>query len=93
MDEEKTIVRQLQVRNKYGIHARPAALLVKMANRFTCDIVIEHKGIDVSAKSIMGLLTIEGHVGAVLTVTATGADAQEAVSSIEDLFDQNFLED
>ena len=87
------ISRTLEVSNQYGIHARPAALFVKTANQYVSDIRVEHKGMEVSAKSIMGLLTIEGYRGAKLTVSAEGADAHQALEAIQQLFDQKFLED
>jgi phosphocarrier protein len=82
-----------KVLNKYGIHARPAALLVKAAGKFSCDIFIGQKGEEVSAKSIMGLLTIEGHQGAKLSVRAVGADAEEALAEIAELFENKFFEE
>ena len=93
MVKEQTIVREFKVENKYGIHARPAALLVKVAGRFACEILIGKKGTEVSAKSIMGLLTIEGHQGAVLCVQAIGEDAEEAIAGIAELFENNFFEE
>ena len=93
MAKEQTIVREFKVENKYGIHARPAALLVKVAGKFTCEILIGKKGAEVSAKSIMGLLTIEGHHGASLFVQTMGEDAEEAMAGIADLFENKFFED
>jgi phosphotransferase system HPr (HPr) family protein len=93
MTEEKTILREFKVLNKYGIHARPAALLVKTAGKFSCDIFIGRKGEEVSAKSIMGLLTIEGHHGAKLCVRVIGADAEEALAEIAELFEKKFFEE
>ncbi len=93
-DPSSTVLsKELEVRNKSGIHARPAALLVKTACRYTCEIMIEHNGLKVSAKSIMGLLTIEGHHGALLRVEASGPDAEEALEAIAELFTQKFHED
>jgi phosphocarrier protein len=93
MAETRNISREFKVLNKYGIHARPAALLVKAASRFACDIFIGRKGEEVSAKSIMGLLTIEGHQGSLLVVRAVGADAEEALSEISALFENKFFEE
>ena len=56
-----TVVKKFKVENQYGIHARPAALLVKAAGKYECDIFIEKDGNKVSCKSIMGLMTIEGY--------------------------------
>jgi len=93
VEETKTIQRELKVLNKYGIHARPAALLVKVAVKFSCEILIGKKGEEVSAKSIMGLLTLEGRQGTKLRVLAVGADAEEALARIAELFENKFYED
>ena len=84
---------EVTVRNQYGIHARPAALLVKTASGFQSDITLEKDGVAVSAKSIMGLLTMEGYQGAVIRVVARGPDAAQAVAALQDLFDKKFFED
>ena len=89
----KSHVRNLTILNRFGIHARPAALFVKTAGKFASDILVETDGSVVSAKSIMGLLTLEGSRGAVLKVTATGADAEAALDALEDLVKQKFFED
>ena len=89
----KTLVRNLTIVNRFGIHARPAALFVKTAGRFKSDILVEKDGSIVSAKSIMGLLTLEGSKGAVLKITATGPDAEEALDALDDLVKQKFFED
>jgi len=93
MEKLEPIVREFEVENKYGIHARPAALLVKVAGKFSCDILIGKKGAEVSAKSIMGLLTIEGHQGAKLYVHTQGEDAQAAMAEIAELFANKFFEE
>jgi phosphocarrier protein len=93
MGADKAIIREFKVENKYGIHARPAALLVKAAGKYASEILIGKKGEEVSAKSIMGLLTIEGHHGACLFVRTIGADAEEAMAEIAELFENKFFED
>ena len=93
MSDDLCLSREMTVLNAYGIHARPAALFVKTANRFSSEITVEHKGAKVSAKSIMGLLTIEGHQGAVLKIDACGSDAVEALDALEELFILKFNED
>ena len=85
--------RRVTVLNRYGIHARPASLLVKAASRHPCDIYIEKEGLRVNAKSIMGLLTLEGHCGAVMILTASGPEAKEALDEMVDLFEKKFFED
>ena len=90
---EETIIKKFKVTNEYGIHARPAALLVKAAGKYECDIFIEKDGNKVSCKSIMGLMTIEGYPGSTMQVSASGDDAREAMAEIEDLFVNKFYED
>ena len=85
--------REVTVLNRYGIHARPAALLVKAATGFACEILLEKNGVQVNAKSIMGLLTLEGNHGAKLKIHAAGADAAAAVAALADLFERKFFED
>lgn len=91
--EGDAVARDVTVKNQYGIHARPAALLVKTASGFQSDITLEKDGVAVSAKSIMGLLTMEGYQGAVIRVVARGPDAAQAVDALQDLFDKKFFED
>ena len=90
---EEILIKKFKVANAYGIHARPAALLVKAAGKYECDIFIEKDGNKVSCKSIMGLMTIEGYPGSTMQVTASGADAHAAMAEIEDLFVNKFYED
>jgi phosphocarrier protein HPr len=91
--DHKPHVRDLTIVNRFGIHARPAALFVKTASRFTAEILVQKGGQAVSGKSIMGLLTIEGSQGSVLKVTATGPDAKEALDALQELVQQKFYED
>ncbi len=92
-DNGSSRTRIFEIRNQYGIHARPAAMLVKTASRFDCDITIEKDGMAVSGKSIMGLMTLEAGRGSRLRITAQGVDCEEALDHPEDLFDRNFDED
>jgi len=85
--------RKMKVCNKFGIHARPAALIVKTALRFNSEITIINGEMEVSGKSIMGLLTIEGYCGSTLTVMAEGNDATDALDAIEALFKNKFDEE
>ena len=84
--------RKLKIENEYGIHARPAALIVKEAARYTAEIYIEKNGNKVSCKSIMGLMTIEGFPGSWVTITAKGSDAEDALDSLEALYVAKFNE-
>jgi phosphocarrier protein len=81
------------VSNKLGMHARPAAMFVKTANRFHCDIFVEKDGEKVNGKSIMGLMMLAAGPGSTLTVHAQGHDAPQALAEIETLIKRKFDED
>lgn len=76
---EKTVV----VRNKQGLHARPAALFVQIANKFTSEIVISKGRNKVNGKSIMGIMMLGAESGSRITVVASGEDAETAVKELE----------
>jgi phosphocarrier protein len=84
---------EVEVVNKLGIHARPAALFVKTANRFRSDIFIEKDGEQINGKSIMGLLMLAAGPGSKLTLHAEGADASAALGELESLIKRKFDED
>src|SRR5437868_10165583 len=86
------ITREFMVSNKLGIHARPAALFVRTANRFTCDIFVEKDGEKVNGKSIMGLMMLAAGPGSKLTIHAQGNDASQALAELETLFKAKFEE-
>ncbi|MEI6083799.1 MAG: HPr family phosphocarrier protein [Verrucomicrobiota bacterium] len=88
-----TATKQLTVINKLGIHARPAALFVKVAGKFASQIHVEKDGETINGKSIMGLMMLAAAQGAQLTITATGADADAALKALEELFHKKFNED
>ena len=81
------------VSNKLGIHARPAAMFVKTANRFTCEIFVEKDGEKVNGKSIMGLMMLAAGPGSKLIVHARGADARVALAEIERILQRKFDEE
>jgi phosphocarrier protein HPr len=92
-DTDDTLIKELTVVNKLGIHARPAAMFVKTANRFSCEIFVEKDGEKVNGKSIMGLMMLAAGPGCKLTVHADGKDARDAVAEIEALLLRKFDED
>jgi len=79
--------------NKLGVHARPAALFVKTANRFTSNITVEKDGEQVNGKSIMGLMMLAAGQGSKLVIIAEGPDAETAVHELESLFQRKFDEE
>jgi len=92
-DGSSIMTRDFRVLNKLGIHARPAAMFVKTANRFSCEIFVEKDGEKVNGKSIMGLMMLAAGPGSKLTVHAQGHDAPQALSEIETLINRKFDEE
>jgi len=93
LDGDLIMTKDFMVSNKLGIHARPAALFVKTANRFTCEIFVEKDGEKVNGKSIMGLMMLAAGPGSTLTVHAHGHDASQALAEIETLVKRKFDEE
>ncbi len=80
----------VSVLNEQGLHARPAAVLAKEAQRFPCDVRILHNGDEVDAKSILDILTLAAGHGTNLDIVADGPMAEEAVTHIAQLFQKRF---
>ena len=78
-------VRDIVVHNKLGFHARPAAMIAKTASRFDAEITIEKGGTTVSAKSLMGILSLEASKGSRIRIVGVGDDAEAAVAELEEL--------
>lgn len=91
--EDLRITKELVVTNKLGIHARPAAMFVKTANKFDCNIYVEKDGERVNGKSIMGLMMLAAGPGSRLLVFAEGEDAAKAVLELEALIKRKFDEE
>ena len=81
------------IRNRLGLHARAAALLVKTANGFNANIMIEKDGVEVNGKSIMGILMLAASRGAKITLRVEGIDAGEALQAIGKLIENKFGEE
>lgn len=75
--------KEIEVKNKSGLHARPAAMFVQIANKFASAITVVKDGQEVNGKSIMGLLMLAAEQGAKITLVADGDDAAEAVRELE----------
>ena len=84
------ITREMKLLNKYGMHVRPAGLFAKVASRFDAEIEVEKDGNVVSGKSIMALMTLEAVCGTTLHVSASGAQAQEALDELAALVERKF---
>ena len=92
-DGSAIMTKDFQVSNKLGIHARPAAMFVKTANRFACEIFVEKNGEKINGKSIMGLMMLAAGPGSKLTLHVRGADAQAAILELEALVKRKFDEE
>jgi len=77
------IKKELIVKNGQGLHARPAALFVQIANKFDARITVCHDGEEVNGKSIMGILMLGAEKGSVVIVEADGSDAEQAMAELE----------
>lgn len=93
MPEIETI-RVLTVQNKMGIHARPAAMIVRISNKYpSTEIWVEKDGEEVNGKSIMSLMMLAAGKGSVLKFIAQGGDAEKMLDEIESLFNRKFDEE
>ena len=86
------VVKKVEIKNKLGLHARAAALLVKTVNKFSSQVTLAKYGHTTDARSIMGVLTLAAAQGSKIQVEATGEDAERAVRAIEKLIDNRFNE-
>jgi phosphocarrier protein len=84
--------RTVQILNKNGLHARPAAEIVKLSAKFACEITLMRDGTEVNAKSIMGVMMLAAECGATLLLRAEGADADAALDAIAGLIANKFGE-
>lgn len=86
------LARTVRVTNPEGIHARPADMIAKVANRFGCEITLTKKNLKIDAKSILSILTLVAECGNEIVIEADGPDAQEALDNLAELFTRNFDE-
>lgn len=85
--------RRVIIQNRLGVHARPAALLVKEAARFRSEVFISKNGLEVNGKSIMGVMMLAAEQGSEIDIRVEGDDAAEALSALLALIDSRFGED
>lgn len=90
--ETKTLTKELLVQNKMGIHARPAAMIVRITNKFKSEVHVEKDDERVNGKSIMGLMMLAAAKGSKVKFVATGPDAEQMLAEIEALFERKFDE-
>jgi len=89
MEMQRTVV----IRNRNGLHARPAAEFVKLASRFRAEITVRKNDLEVSGKSILGVMMLAAEYGSELTIRATGEDASDAVEHLAALIERTIEEE
>jgi phosphocarrier protein HPr len=83
----------LTIRNRLGLHARPAALLAQTAGRYQSAVRVLKDDLEVNGKSVMGLMMLAAECGSKLRILVEGTDEGQALAEIETLFNKNFDED
>jgi phosphocarrier protein len=84
---------EFTIKNRLGLHARPAAMFVQTAAKFRSDIKVSKGDVEVNGKSVMGLMMLAAECGSKVRVVAEGADEKKAVDELGRLFDKKFDED
>ncbi|HEY7861558.1 MAG: HPr family phosphocarrier protein [Gemmatimonadales bacterium] len=84
--------RTVEIVNRNGLHARPAAEIVKLSSKFQCEITMVRDDLEVNGKSIMGVMMLAAEFGSTLLVRANGPDAEQAVNAIAELVAAKFGE-
>ncbi len=84
--------KEFTIKNRLGLHARPAALFVQTTNKFSASIKVRKGDQEVDGKSIMGLMMLAAEEGSILVIVANGPDEKEALSTLEKLFHERFGE-
>lgn len=87
-----TVKKKLIVKNKLGLHARPAALFVQIANKFDSDITVAKDDVKINGKSIMGILMLAAEKDSVITINVSGDDAEDAVLALEKIVESEDID-
>lgn len=87
-----SVSRDVQIVNPLGLHARPAAQLVKLASKYASEVTISRDGMPINAKSIMGVMMLAAEQGATVSISAVGTDAEDAVNALAALVAAGFGE-
>ena len=87
------VKRKLKIKNASGLHARPASMFVKIANKYEAEVSVRKGTEVVNGKSIMGLMTLAANHGSVIEIEATGPDAEKAVEELEKFLSTDIEDD
>lgn len=92
MVPETEVVRVFTIKNKLGLHARAAAVFVRLSSRFSCDVKLVKNGYEVDGKSILGVLSLAAAKGSDIKVITKGEGSESAMNEIEELIESGFGE-
>lgn len=87
------IERELTIRNRAGLHTRPASMLVKTASQFESEVYLRRDNYEINGKSVIGVMTLAAEQGATLTLVVEGEDEEAAAEAITELFEDGFGEE
>jgi phosphotransferase system HPr (HPr) family protein len=87
---QQTVRRSFVLKNRQGLHCRPAALLIKTLEQFRCTGTVEGNGTIANAQSLFDLMCLSAGYGTTLTFVFTGSDAPQAMAAVQQIFDTNF---
>ena len=87
------IEKEITIINRLGLHARPAAMFVRISSRYRSEVWVEKEGEQINGKSIMGLMMLAAGQGSKLTIRCEGPDADKAMEELEELIRKKFNED
>jgi phosphocarrier protein HPr len=87
------VEKRIEVINKLGLHARPAAMLVQTASKFKCEIRLQKEEVEANAKSILSVMMLAAEVGSMVTIKTEGEDEQQAAEAVAKLFENKFGEE
>lgn len=87
------IQREVTIRNRAGLHTRPASMLVRTASKFDSDVFLQRDNYEINGKSVIGVMTLAAEQGATLTLTVEGEDEEAAADAIAKLFEDGFGEE
>ena len=85
--------KEVEIKNKLGLHARPASMVVKLAGKYQSEIQLVKEDTEINAKSILGVMMLAAGPGQKVTITADGEDEEEAVQALGELIESGFGEE
>ena len=87
------VAQQVTIRNKLGLHARPAAHFVRLAAQYKSEVFLDKDGVRINAKSIMGVMMLAAEQGVTLTIECSGEDEEELLAKLVKLVEDKFYEE